>query len=77
MECKRNGRVTEGQAVHHKRPWKDGDTPEEQEDLLWDLDNLEVVCNECHIKLHQAMRPINAEAELLDSLAIEYLGLDT
>ena len=76
QECHRQGYSADGNTIHHIKPWKDGATPSEREALLWDIDNLEPVCGSCHTKLHNDLRPQNKEADALDALAVEYLGLN-
>lgn len=53
--CLQEGRTTPSQLVHHKRPWQFGRTDTEQEELMFDYDNLQCLCNECHSKVHHGM----------------------
>lgn len=46
--CEAKGIVTQTQEVHHKKPWETGATPEEQEELAFDYNNLLSVCTPCH-----------------------------
>jgi predicted HNH restriction endonuclease len=39
--------------VHHKKPFQEGRTKEEVEELAFDWDNLESVCAECHETRHK------------------------
>lgn len=39
--CKRAGRVTQAKLVDHIQPVRDGGS-------MWDLDNLQSLCRECH-----------------------------
>ena len=49
-ECLKNGKVTAGDSVHHKKsPFKGNDV---NWNLFLDPDNLETICRECHARVH-------------------------
>lgn len=51
--CASKGITTPAQAVHHlDSPFRDGLSEEEKWDKLLDLDNLQSICVECHLKAH-------------------------
>jgi 5-methylcytosine-specific restriction protein A len=54
-ECLKEGRTSPSQLVHHIRPWQLGRTEAEQEALMYDYDNLQCLCNDCHVKIHHGM----------------------
>lgn len=45
-------KTTVAQEVHHKIPWATGSTPDDQEALAYDIENLQSVCIECHKSEH-------------------------
>ena len=53
-ECLKQGRYTVGEIVHHKEHI----TPEniENPEITLSFNNLELVCRECHCKLHEFKR---------------------
>ena len=51
-----DGYITPGVDCHHKRPVESARTEEEMERLAYDVNNIELLCVECHIKTHQEMR---------------------
>lgn len=53
--CEEMGRVTPMKEVHHKTPFQRGRTKDEIEELAFDWDNLESVCNECHKERHKEL----------------------
>jgi 5-methylcytosine-specific restriction protein A len=46
--CKKSGRVSAAEVTDHIVPWKSGKTEAERNDLFWDRDNLQALCNKCH-----------------------------
>ena len=54
--CSVCGRTTARLAVHHVRPVETGRTAEEMEGLCYDTANLQVLCYECHSKVHEGTR---------------------
>lgn len=56
--CKREGRVTLAQCVHHITPVESGRTDMECEDLAFNRSgcNLMSLCYECHAQVHKAER---------------------
>ena len=54
--CEKKGRVTPMSEVHHKKPFQWGRTREEIEDLAFDFDNTESICNKCHDEAHKELR---------------------
>ena len=76
QHCLRGGRTNGGNHVHHIKPWLEGKNDAERERLFYDVDNLEVVCEPCHIEIHKELQPFShAEKELTD-FAEAFLGLD-
>ena len=55
-QCKKEGFIRAGVDVHHIRPVETGRTIQEMEQLCYDVGNCQLLCIECHIKVHQAMR---------------------
>ena len=74
-ECERHGLTTEADLVHHITPWKLGKTRADRNRLIWDIENLEPVCNSCHSSLHYEMVAINKESNDIRNLAYELLGI--
>ena len=54
--CLKDGHISPGVDVHHIRPVETGRTIQEMEQLCYDVGNCQLLCIECHIKVHQAMR---------------------
>lgn len=54
--CKREGYVTAGVDCHHIKPVESAKTEQEMERLAYDVNNIELLCISCHIKVHQEMR---------------------
>lgn len=48
--CLEEGKFTPGKIVHHKEPITDKNYLDD--DLMYGLENLEFVCDECHKELH-------------------------
>lgn len=74
-ECERQGYTTEAKIAHHITPWKTGKTRAERHMLIWDIDNIEPVCESCHSALHYEMIEINKESNEISNLAYELLGI--
>ena len=55
-QCKKEGFIRAGVDVHHIRPVETGRTIQEMEQLCYDVGNCQLLCKECHIKVHQEMR---------------------
>lgn len=55
-QCKKEGFIRAGVDVHHIRPVETGRTIQEMEQLCYDVGNCQLLCIECHIKVHQEMR---------------------
>lgn len=55
-ECMKNGKVKLAEQVHHKIEFLKGKTDEERWNLLLDEDNLESLCRDCHINIHNERR---------------------
>jgi 5-methylcytosine-specific restriction protein A len=54
--CEAKGLTTIANVIHHKRPWQLGVSPDEQDELCYDYDNLQSLCHECHSTIHHGMR---------------------
>ena len=54
--CKAEGFITPGVDVHHIRPVEQAKTVQEMERLAYDVNNCQLLCVPCHIKVHQYMR---------------------
>ncbi len=46
--CAQMGRAAEATVVDHIRPWKDGGTDAERNQLFWNQDNWQALCASCH-----------------------------
>ena len=46
--CQDEGRITAARVVDHINPVSKGITPEERERLMWDITNLQPLCDRCH-----------------------------
>jgi 5-methylcytosine-specific restriction enzyme A len=55
-KCEKKGKVTPMKEVHHKKPFQEGRTPEEVEELAYDWDNLESLCEPCHEEAHKELK---------------------
>lgn len=51
-----DGYITQGVDCHHKRPVESARDEEEMRRLAYDVNNIELLCVDCHIKTHQEMR---------------------
>lgn len=49
-ECLSNGLYRQGEIVHHRIPLEPGNIDNPMITLSWD--NLELLCRECHLKIH-------------------------
>lgn len=54
-ECAKKGIIRSATEVHHIVPILQGHSKMEMELLAYDLKNLECVCADCHIALHEAI----------------------
>jgi len=54
--CEKMNHVTPMKEVHHKKPFQEGRTKAEIEDLAFDWDNLESVCEVCHEARHKELK---------------------
>ena len=54
--CKAEGFITAGVDVHHIRPVEQAKSVQEMERLAYNPANCQLLCIECHIKVHQEMR---------------------
>ena len=52
----KEGIVTPGVDCHHVIPVETGRTIQEMERLAYDVNNVRLLCVQCHIKVHQSMR---------------------
>lgn len=54
--CKAEGYITPGVDVHHIVPVETAKTEQEMERLAYDVNNCQLLCVACHIKVHAEMR---------------------
>ena len=54
--CESRGRVTPTKEVHHIIPFDRGTTEEEKQNLAFDYDNLESLCEKCHEERHKELK---------------------
>ena len=59
--CKAEGFITQGRDCHHVRPVENSKDLAEMEELAYNVNNIELLCVPCHIKVHQSMRSHSAE----------------
>ena len=50
--CAINGRSVPAEEVHHRIAFSTGNTEEERMSLLLNPDNLQCLCRQCHMKIH-------------------------
>lgn len=60
--CRAEGYVTPATEVHHRRPVELGINYDEKRRLMYDADNLEALCHNCHVKVHTEMGRSGKEA---------------
>lgn len=72
-ECQRSGYTTEAKIIHHIKPWKEGKTRQERHKLIWDENNLEPVCEGCHINLHNAIKRDSKEINEIEDMVLDML----
>jgi 5-methylcytosine-specific restriction enzyme A len=54
--CEARGKVVQMEEVHHLIPFDSGATKEEVEELAFDYDNLESLCEKCHEERHKELK---------------------
>ena len=54
--CEGMNKVVPMKEVHHRKPFQEGRTKEEIEELAYDWENLESVCPECHEARHKELK---------------------
>ncbi len=54
--CGRNGIITPATEIHHVIPCETARTVEEMRRLMFDEDNLQSLCHDCHSSVHAGMR---------------------
>jgi len=59
-KCEREGRTTQTQEVHHKKPWETGLTEDQRWYLFTLWENLESLCTPCH---HEEEMRLKSEPE--------------
>ena len=72
-ECERIGYVTEATIIHHIKPWKEGKTRKQRHKLIWDENNLEPVCEGCHINLHNKIERDKRESGQIEEMVLDLL----
>ena len=63
--CKREGFITPGKDHHHIRPVEAAinvEGPDGMRERCYDVNNVELLCVNCHIKTHQEMRSHTKES---------------
>ena len=55
-DCFAEGYITPGVDCHHIVPVESAKTEQEMERLAYDVNNIRLLCVDCHIKTHQEMR---------------------
>ena len=50
--CQAEGRITPSREVHHVTPVEDGLTARDKQTLMYDSNNLQALCHDCHVKTH-------------------------
>lgn len=53
--CKAEGYITAGVDCHHVKPVETARSPQEMEALCYNVNNVQLLCVPCHIKVHQDM----------------------
>ena len=76
VRCQKKGYIEEAKIVHHIKPWKEGKTRAERHKLIWDKDNLEPVCHDCHNELHHDITRDKRISVDIEKMALKMLGLD-
>lgn len=51
-ECRKQGRITAAQCVHHIEPIESAKTKEKMADLAFRMSNLQSLCYDCHHEIH-------------------------
>lgn len=54
--CKKEGRITPAEDIHHIRSFMTGATPDQRYALAYDYDNLMSVCKKCHQRIHNEQK---------------------
>lgn len=54
--CKKEGRITPAEDIHHIKSFMTASTPEERYRLAYDYTNLMSVCKKCHQRIHNTNR---------------------
>ena len=54
--CKRDGYIVPGVDCHHIIPFESAKTKAEMERLFFDVNNIMLVCKDCHAKIHREMK---------------------
>lgn len=60
--CEIKNKVVPAAEVHHKIPFDRGRTPQEVDDLAFDMDNLQSLCDPCHDEAHEELNKCNKQA---------------
>ncbi len=66
--CEAKGRVTPMDEVHHTFPFQWGRTKEEIEQLAFDFDNAESICDTCHDRAHKEIKENNLKEVWLNKV---------
>lgn len=65
-ECLKSGKITPATDIHHKKsPFRGGEV---NYMLLWDYDNLQALCKECHGRLHAEQQGHISPEDILKQL---------
>ena len=54
--CAEKGLIVPAAEVHHKTPVESAVSVDEMRRLMYDFNNLESLCHECHVKRHKEMK---------------------
>ncbi|HBJ20552.1 MAG TPA: HNH endonuclease [Bacteroides sp.] len=54
--CKQNGVIMAATEVHHVMPCESAKTVTEMRALMFDVDNLQSLCHDCHSLIHAGMK---------------------
>nr|DAY42599.1 MAG TPA: HNH endonuclease [Caudoviricetes sp.] len=54
--CKQNGVITAATEVHHVMPCETAKTVTDMRRLMFDMDNLQSLCHNCHSLIHTEMK---------------------
>lgn len=53
--CQAEGRIEAATEVHHVRPVEEAITYADKRQRMYDINNLQALCHDCHVKVHTAI----------------------